>query len=189
MTRSCFMFILLFFNHVTFITVQISLWVFSTSVYGKSRASKINVRLQMELTGLSRPCKQIHLWKVSGLIWDELFCLAKGIWRNVCAEPLREKPGSRERQLKIRRNWFLGTRLVYGFCMSAKRAVYLLRGIYLTLGIKLVSLSYNNVTDSTFLSGAKGGAHTSAPMCWLVEGEERAGLWLLIFHILQKRHI
>lgn len=60
--------------------------------------------------------------------------------------------------------------------MSAKGAVCLLRGIYFTLGIKLVSLSYNNVTDSTFLSGAKGGANGSAPMCLLVEGEEWAAL-------------
>lgn len=38
--------------------------------------------------------------------------------------------------------------------MSAKRVVYFLRGIHFTLGTKLVTLCYNNVTDSTFLSSA-----------------------------------
>lgn len=133
-----------------FCTVQISLWVFSTSVYGKNRSSKIiQIRLQVELTGLRKPWRQIHPWEVSGLVGDLLSCLAKAFWRDACAEPLREEPGPRERQLNIGKNWFLGTRSVSGFCMSAKRAVSLLRGIHFTLGTMLVSSCCDNVTDST----------------------------------------
>ena len=56
--------------------------------------------------------------------------------------------------------------------MSAKKAMYLLRGIHFTLGTKLVFLCYNNVADSTLPVQCRGRADGSAPMCFLVGGEE-----------------
>lgn len=56
--------------------------------------------------------------------------------------------------------------------MSAKRAVYLLRGIHFTLGTSLVLFTTIMSLTALFLSGACGRVDNSAPISMLVGGKE-----------------
>lgn len=172
-----------------FCTVQISLWVFSTSVYGKNRSSKIiQIRLQVELTGLRNPWRQIHPWEVSGLVGDLRSCLAKAFRRDACAEPLREKPGPGKGSWILEETDFLKPDQFQDFVCQQKGSCLCLEVFISLLAPRLFLRAVIMSLAALLLSGAWGRADSSVPICLLVGGEEWATFWLLMFHILKRRH-
>ena len=106
--------------------------------------------MQVELTGLRRPWKQMRPGKFLRLLE-----MSFPVWQRA-SEGIFVPRHLGRNQDQGRGTWWLEETDFWeqdqfkDFVCQQKRAVYLLRGIHFTLGTKLVSLCYNSVADSSF---------------------------------------